>query len=644
MQTEGPRADAMAMDVEGGATPRRVSVCCEPAGGAAVLAELQIMKALLAASYRLSRTRSTAEAADVVADSACELMAADGAHVYLPDQFGGALWSNMNEACTTALRGSLTLEVPRELSDLTDCLSRGRDLFVADALAEGAPRRPLRLRHDMASMLYVPLLDVGMLVVWWHDRRDTRPAFAGDWDDFIAHSAQALRRRLETTTLRDLSVTDPLTGLANRRSLLHELASLPARGAVLLLDLDRFKQINDTLGHRYGDQVLQAFAGLLKRYTATGVCVARYGGEEFAVVFPVDGRRRAEQAFVELRQAWHQEGMSFSAGLAEHRPAAQAEETLEAADRALYRAKQSGRDQLQHAADVAWIDDPAPALTIARPRRTLAAPSELTLDQLDSALAQRTFRPHYQPVIDTATGLIVAVEALARLPHPDTGVLLAPAQFLPLAERTGRVRQIDRLIAATAIRDVARWRRQRPGTHLSVGVNVSVDHLDDANLTSGLLRQCRGHALDPTALVVEITETLQSVIGRGHEQAIRELRDAGVNVTLDDFGTGFSALSYLLRFPVAGLKIDKSFTAALDTVKGRQLVLSILGLGSALGLHVVAEGVETRSQLVWLTAHGCRLAQGYLISRPVSAADVEGLLDTRFEVGVPLEGPRLGQP
>lgn len=623
------------MTAERADATRLLTLCGEPAGRAAMPDELQTIKALLAASYRLSRAHSTAEAADVVADTACELLAADGAHVYLPDQLGGEIWSNMNGSRTTALRGSLTFEVRRELSDLTECLSSHCDLFLADALAEDAPRRPLRLRHDMASMLHVPLLDVGMLVLWWHTHRDTRPAFAGDWEGFVAHSAQALRRRLETTALRDLSLTDPLTGLANRRSLLQDLSTLPARGAVLLLDLDRFKQINDTLGHRYGDQVLQTFAGLLQQHTPPGGCVARYGGEEFAVVFPIDGRRQAEQTFLDLRQAWREEGMTFSAGLAEHRTAARAEETLEAADRALYRAKQAGGDQLQHAADIAWTNDIAPGLTVPRPRRTSDASSELSLDQLDSALAQENFLPHYQPVIDTGTGLIVAVEALARLPHPVTGLLLAPSQFLPLAERTGRVRQIDRLIAATAIADVARWRRQRPGISLAVGINISVDHLDDPNLPSGLLGQCREHGLDTNALVVEITETLQSVIGRGHEHAIRELRDAGVNVTLDDFGTGFSALSYLLRFPVAGLKIDKSFTAALDTLKGQQLVTAIIDLGRALGLHVVAEGVETPTQLHWLTSHGCSLAQGYLISRPLPATGIEVLLETRMTTSVP---------
>jgi EAL domain-containing protein (putative c-di-GMP-specific phosphodiesterase class I) len=229
-------------------------------------------------------------------------------------------------------------------------------------------------------------------------------------------------------------------------------------------------------------------------------------------------------------------------------------------------------------------------------------------------------------VIDTRTGLVVAVEALARLRRPGGGTLLMPAQFLPLAERTGRVRQIDRLVAAAAIADVACWRRELPGTPMSVAVNVSVDHLDDRSLCSELVKQCDEQGLPADALIVEVTESLQSVTGRGHEHAVQRLRDAGFNVTLDDFGTGFSALSYLLRFPVAGIKIDRSFTAALDSVRGQRLVLSVIDLGRSLGLHVVAEGVETPEQLHWLTEHGCAFAQGYLLSRPVPAAELPGVV------------------
>ena len=219
------------------------------------------------------------------------------------------------------------------------------------------------------------------------------------------------------------------------------------------------------------------------------------------------------------------------------------------------------------------------------------------------------------------------MEALARLTHPRTGELLAPADFLPLAERTGRVSELDWQIGTTAIADVAQWRGSMPHTPLSVAINVSVDHLEDASLPEHLLAHCETNDLPPEALVVEITETLRSIVGRGHEDVVARLRDAGVNVTLDDFGTGFSSLSYLMRFPVAGIKIDRSFTAQLDTDRGRTVVTSMLQLGNALGLHVVAEGVETRAQLDWLTEHRVHFAQGYLLSRPVPADKLPAVVE-----------------
>ncbi|MCW2544763.1 MAG: diguanylate cyclase/phosphodiesterase [Frankiales bacterium] len=587
--------------------------------------QLRISQLLLAATFQLSSTGSTGEAADVVAQVACALTGATGAHIYLPDQLGGTIWSNVNTAGGLAEPGTIAFDINRDLSHLAGALLGGQDAFIADALAAGSDQRPLRERFAAASLLVVPLLEVGALVLWWSEQRDAPPPLSEDMRSFFNQSAQALRRRLETTTLRDLTVTDPLTRLTNRRGLMQELEQLPAHGALLLLDLDHFKRVNDTRGHRYGDQVLQAFSELLRDFAPEDSCVARWGGEEFAVVLPIEGRKAAGLLYSRLSTEWRRQGMTVSAGLAEHRIHAGAEETFEAADRALYLAKQSGRDQLVHAPNVAWEEELPPVIALPRPRRPLAARLELSLNHLDEALERELIRPHYQPVIDTRTGSVVAVEALARLEHPVNGVLLSPSEFLPLAERTGRVARIDALVAGTAIADVAAWRRE--GYDIAVGLNISVDHLDDPELPTQLLERCVEHGLDQDALIVEITETLQSISGRGHAEAIQRLMSAGVNVTLDDFGTGFSTLSYLLRFDVAGVKIDKSFTAALDTARGRHLVLGIIGIATSMGLHIVAEGVETTEQLTWLTEHGCPFAQGFLLSRPVPKRSLTAVMD-----------------
>jgi diguanylate cyclase (GGDEF)-like protein len=624
------------------------------------------LEALLAASYRLSDTVSTGQAADVLAETACALMGADGAHVHLPEELGGSVWSNANALRTPEARGTVSFDVAREGPDLLHCIATGEALFVADALAVDVLRRPLRLRLGMASLWFIPLLDVGVLVLGWTERRAAPPAFVGDWAGFVTNCAQALRRRIVTTSLQDLSRTDPLTGLDNRRVLMEVLSSLPAGGGLLLIDLDHFKQVNDTLGHRHGDQVLQSFARLLQDLTPQAVSVARYGGEEFAVVFETHGRNAGEQVFTELQRSWRVLGMAFSAGLAEHRHGGSGEETLEAADRALYRAKQAGRDRLAHAPDVAWAENPSvtgplivsprsapegPALG-PRPRpgstggdgaRSSVGDVTLSLDELDAALRGGFVTPYYQPVVDTRTGRVGAVEALARITHPITGALVMPAQFLPLAERTGRVRTLDRQVAAAAITQLAGWREDPQMTDLRVAVNVSVDHLGDQDLPTFLSDQCRTAGVPADAVVVEITETLQSVTGRHHEGVVEQLREAGLQVALDDFGTGFSSLSYLLRFPVTAIKVDLTFTAALADERGQHLVQGILSTALRMGLSVVAEGVETAAQRDWLTEHGCPFLQGYLLSPPLPAAYLPaavGQLDPRTPTAASSPGRR----
>jgi EAL domain-containing protein (putative c-di-GMP-specific phosphodiesterase class I) len=221
-----------------------------------------------------------------------------------------------------------------------------------------------------------------------------------------------------------------------------------------------------------------------------------------------------------------------------------------------------------------------------------------------------------------ATGRVAGVEALARITHPRTGTLLLPADFLPLAERTGRVRELDRHVAGAAITQVAQWRTHPQTSELT----LSVDHLDTSDLPDFLTNRCRTAGLPTEALTVEITETLQSVTGRGHEDVVQHLREAGLQVALDDFGTGFSALSYLLRFPVTTIKIDMAFTAALGSDRGRDLVDGILATALRMRLSVVAEGVETTQQRDWLTTQGCPFVQGFLFSRPLPGQDLPTMI------------------
>jgi EAL domain-containing protein (putative c-di-GMP-specific phosphodiesterase class I) len=273
-----------------------------------------------------------------------------------------------------------------------------------------------------------------------------------------------------------------------------------------------------------------------------------------------------------------------------------------------------------------------------RAARAPAAPS--TASELDALLDAGMLTVAYQPVISVQTGEVVAAEALARLLDPESGCLLAPDAFIPLAERTGRIARIDRMVLDQSAPRAVHWRGILGPRPFSIGVNLSVAGLSEPGLTDFISATCVQAGLPPNALVVEITETVLSA-AEDHEQVLRDIDGLGCNVTMDDFGTGYSSLSHLTRFPISGIKIDRRFVADLGTRGlGGLVALALVRLGSDLGLHVVAEGVETPEQLSALEFAGCPFAQGYLISRPIPADEL-----TRFLLasrrGVPL--PRVEQ-
>jgi EAL domain-containing protein (putative c-di-GMP-specific phosphodiesterase class I) len=249
-----------------------------------------------------------------------------------------------------------------------------------------------------------------------------------------------------------------------------------------------------------------------------------------------------------------------------------------------------------------------------------------TASDLDAALDDGLLTVAYQPVIALDTGEVVAVEALARMRDPQSDCLLAPDAFIPLAEETGRIARIDRLVLETAAAHAVRWRRLLSPRPFSVGVNVSVAGLSDPGLVDFIAETCASTGLPCDALVIEITETVLSA-DEDHEQVLRDIDALGCNVTMDDFGTGYSSLSHLTRFPISGIKIDRRFVGELGTRGlGGLVALALVRLGADLGLHVVAEGIETEEQLSSLQFAGCEFAQGFLISRPVPAAELTAFL------------------
>jgi diguanylate cyclase (GGDEF)-like protein/PAS domain S-box-containing protein len=426
--------------------------------------------------------------------------------------------------------------------------------------------------------------------------------------------------RRDRDALAHQAVHDPLTGLFNRTLLLDRLGTGLARGGavgVILLDLDEFKLVNDSLGHRAGDDVLIALAQRLTVATAPTDTLARLGGDEFVVLCegvsgPLDALDRASRlssalsAPVELPTGRHT--LTASIGVATSRgPSDTAEILLADADAAMYRAKAAGRGRIE-IFDHTMRDE---------------AVARLQLEgDLQLAAQRGQFVLEYQPIVDTHTLRPVALEALIRWDHPDHG-RMSPDSFIPVAEETGSIHQIGDWVIATACAQLAEWQRAQPGQpELQVSVNVSPMQLAADGFVNRVADLLRRSTIAPGTLCLEITETVL-VAGDVPAAVLAALRALGIRILLDDFGTGYSSLAYLMRFPINTLKIDQAFVAELDGTSAHSAITkAILAIARELELGVVAEGVEKLDQLEQLRALGCPFVQGYAISKPMPATDV----------------------
>lgn len=444
------------------------------------------------------------------------------------------------------------------------------------------------------------------------------------------------RQRLQDDLTRQ-AFHDSLTGLANRQlfsdRLEHALSrrsSGPPRPlAVLFLDLDDFKNVNDSLGHATGDALLVAVAGRIRSTVRPGDTAARLGGDEFAVLLEDADQTTASQIGHRLLAALHEpvelDGVSHlvhaSVGLAEAVPGQEdAAETMRNADVAMYMAKERGKGGLA-VYDSVWH------------QRALAS---LSLRQeLERAVERDQLVLHYQPTVDLRTGEVTGFEALIRWEHPERG-LVPPLDFIPLAEQSGLIVPIGDWVLRTATRDVASL---DDGAHRpTVAVNVAAKQLAHPGFVASVQEALAESGLEPQRLVLEITESaLLDDLDVG-VSALAGLRAQGVRVAIDDFGTGYSSLSHLAQLPVDVLKVDKSFIDRLRQDEDDALVSAILAMSRGLRLTSVAEGVEDLAQAAWLQAAECTLGQGYLWSRPVDLATARRLLAEPVGVPVPLSG------
>jgi diguanylate cyclase (GGDEF)-like protein/PAS domain S-box-containing protein len=439
-------------------------------------------------------------------------------------------------------------------------------------------------------------------------------------------------RKLAADALAHQARHDPLTGLPNRTLFLDRLEHALARSrrsgaklAVLFLDLDDFKLVNDTLGHDSGDLLLISLTPRLCSALRPGDTVARFGGDEFVVlcedlVAEADAVHIAERVADACAQPItigdHERVLTVSAGVVmvqdgEATPA----DLLRDADAAMYRAKAKGKGGVE------VFDEGMRARLMER----ITVESELRM-----ALRRGELRLFYQPVValSSADAEIVGVEALVRWQHPERG-LLEPADFIHIAEASGLIVPIGEWVIEEACRQAASWRDGRPGKPpIRVSVNLSPRQVARSDVAGAVARILERTGLDASLLDLEITERILLEEGEAAAKALRSLKAVGVRLVLDDFGTGYSSLSHLQRFTIDALKIDRSFVGGLGSEAGHgAIVKAVLGMAEALEVGVTAEGVETSHQLDRLRANGCVYAQGFLFSRPVPAGEMQELID-----------------
>jgi diguanylate cyclase (GGDEF)-like protein/PAS domain S-box-containing protein len=433
-------------------------------------------------------------------------------------------------------------------------------------------------------------------------------------------------RKADEARIHRLAFFDPLTQLPNRSLLRDRLEQAvvssqreQSHGALLFIDLDDFKSLNDNRGHHIGDLLLIAVAKRLLKSVREQDTVARLGGDEFLVVLEQlddDYQQAARQAqqvgdkiLRELNLAYDLEGQEYfnssSIGVCLYSPLQRnIDELMKQADQAMYHAKAAGRNTLR------FFDPSMQALTAQR----FALQSELR-----EALIRQQFQLYYQPQVDLR-GKVIGAEALIRWRHPHKG-MVPPLDFIPLAEESGLILPLGEWIIATACEQLLAWAKQPQTAHLSLSINVSARQFQHPDFVQQILTVLARTPIDPGRIILELTESMLVADQELIIEKMSQLKAHGIRFSLDDFGTGYSSLTYLKRLPINELKIDKSFVNdILTNTNGAAIAVMIIHLAQSMDLDVIAEGVETRAQFEWLREQGCHLFQGYYFGRPVAAS------------------------
>ena len=451
----------------------------------------------------------------------------------------------------------------------------------------------------------------------------------------VVHEEISERKRAEARLLHD-AFHDTLTGLPNRALFLDRLkqAALRAgrnrkRFAVLFLDLDHFKYVNDSLGHLAGDRLLSDIVHRILGCVRSNDTVARLGGDEFTILLEdvpdaSEAVRFAERIQRALGEPFHmKEGeifMSASIGIAMGSSGLEKpEDLLRDADTAMYRAKSLGRARHQ---------------VFDREMHVNAVTRLQTETDLRKAVENEEFLVYYQPVVSLQRGELSGFEALVRWRHPQRGIV-APGEFVPLAEETGLIVPIGFHVLREACRQMHEWHTRFPEmSHVAISVNVSGRQFSRSDLTGRVRDILRDTGLNPRALKLEITETVIMENAESIVDTLQELKGLGVRLSIDDFGTGYSSLGYLHRFPVDTLKIDRSFVKDMPASRDHLAIVStIVALAHNLGINVIAEGPESREEVDGLRSLGCEYAQGYYFARPMDAKAAERYMAAEADSG-----------
>jgi diguanylate cyclase (GGDEF)-like protein/PAS domain S-box-containing protein len=451
--------------------------------------------------------------------------------------------------------------------------------------------------------------------------------------DFVQSLANVLgdvvERQLTDDDIRHRALHDPLTGLPNRLLFLDRLGQATERQrrrrdtltAVLVLDLDRFKLVNESLGHHAGDDLLAAAAPRLRQAVRSSDTVARFSGDEFGILLEDIG---GEQDAIDMAERiagvftrpfvldGNEHFVTTSIGIALAEGGERAEDLLRDADAAMHRAKERGRARYE------LFDEALRGRALSRLR---------VENDLRRALERDELVLHYQPLVSLRDRAMVSVEALVRWEHPERG-RISPGDFIPVAEENGLIEPIGRWVLEHACRQAAEWCRARPdAAPLTMSVNLSAAQLANPGLAETVATALRVSGLDPACLALELTESMLLSHNEELSQTLMALKALGVRLVLDDFGTGYSSLSYLTRLPLDALKVDRSFVDGLGTESRDTAVTeAIVAMSRALQLRVVGEGAETELQVAELARLGCDLVQGFHFSRPVPAEEITHML------------------